>query len=87
MSRNQQGNGCGAPISAQVPEGVWTRLQIVFQQRHILVHRHGLVDEQYVRHVTRARQQLGQRLVLERRDALEALDALEAVVRITSNGS
>jgi len=34
----------GAPISAQVPGAVWSRLQIVFQQRQLLVHRQGIVD-------------------------------------------
>ena len=71
----------GAPISAHVPEAAWSRLQVVFQQRHVLVHRQGIVDEQYVQRVPYARQRVGQRLVLSRRDAERALDALEAVVR------
>lgn len=77
----------GAPISTQVPDAVWSRLQIVFQQRHLLVHRQGVVDEQYIRRVPSARQQPGQRLVLGRRDAEEAFDALEAVVRAAASGS
>lgn len=71
----------GAPISAHVSEAVWSRLQVVFQQRHVLVHRQGIVDEQYIQRVPHARQQVGQRLVLSRRDAEQALDALEAIVR------
>jgi hypothetical protein len=71
----------GAPISAHVPEAAWSRLRVVFQQRHVLVHRQGIVDEQYVRRVPHARQQVGQRLVLSRRDAEQALDALEETVR------
>ena len=54
----------GTPISAQVPQAVWSRLQVVFQQRHVLVHRQGIVDEQYVQRVPHARQQAGQRLVV-----------------------
>ncbi len=77
----------GAPISARVPEVAWSRLQIVFQQRHILVHRQGMVDEQYIQRVPGARLQSGQRLVLGRRDAQEAFDALEAVVRAAATGS
>jgi hypothetical protein len=77
----------GAPISAHVPEAVWSRLKIVFQQRHVLAHRRGIVDEQYVQRVPHARQQVGQRLVLSRRDAEQALDALEAVVRAVATGS
>ena len=77
----------GTPISVHVPAAVWSRLQIVFQQRHVLVHRQGIVDEQYVQRVPRARQQVGQRLVLNRRDAEQALDALEAVVRAVATGS
>jgi hypothetical protein len=71
----------GDSISAHVPEAVWSRLQVVFQQRHVLVHRQGIIDEQYVQRVRHARQQVGQRLVLTRHDVEKALDALEAVVR------
>jgi hypothetical protein len=71
----------GAPISTQVPEVVWSRLQIVFQQRHLLVHRQGVVDEQYLQRVPGARQQPGQRLVVTRQDAEKAFGALETVVQ------
>jgi len=77
----------GTPISARVPGVVWSRLQIVFQQRHLLVHRQGVVDEQYIQRIPGARQQPRQRLVLGRRDAQQAFDALEAVVRVTATGS
>lgn len=76
----------GTAISSHVGEDVWSRLRIVFQQRHVLVHRQGIVDEQYVNAVPEAEQQVGQRLVLDRRDADEALDAVEAVVRAVSAG-
>jgi endogenous inhibitor of DNA gyrase (YacG/DUF329 family) len=71
----------GTAISALVEKDVWQRLQTVFQQRHVLVHQQGIVDQQYVDRVAHARQQPGQRLVLGRPDAEQALDALEAVVR------
>jgi hypothetical protein len=71
----------GTSISGQVPEDVWSRLQVVFQERHVLVHGQGIVDEQYVQRVAHTRQQVGQGLVLSRRDAEQALDALEVVVR------
>lgn len=71
----------GTAISALVEDDVWTRLQTVFQQRHVLVHQQGIVDQQYVDRVPHALQQVGQRLVLGRQDAGRALDALEVVVR------
>jgi uncharacterized Zn finger protein (UPF0148 family) len=77
----------GTSLSAHVPEAVWSRLQIVFQQRHVLVHKQGIVDKQYVQRVPHARQQVGQRLVLSRRDAEQALDVLEAVVQSVATGN
>lgn len=76
----------GTAISLHVGEDVCSRLRIAFQQRHVLVHHQGIVDEQYVNAVPEAEQQVGQRLVLDRRDADEALDAVEAVVRAVSAG-
>ncbi len=75
------GQHCGTTISSLVASDVWLRLQTVFQQRHVLVHRQGIVDDEYVQRVPQARQQVGQRLVLDRADAEQVLDALEAVVR------
>lgn len=75
------GQHCGTIISVLVPANVWNRLQTVFQQRHVLAHRQGIVDDEYVQRVPHARQQVGQRLVLGRADAVQAMDALEAVVR------
>jgi sarcosine oxidase delta subunit len=75
------GQHCGTTLSTRVPADVWSRLQTVFQQRHVLVHQQGIVDAQYVQRVPHAGQQVGQRLVLGREDAEQALDALEAVVR------
>ena len=74
----------GTAISAAVAEDTWEHLQVVFQQRHILIHRQGIVDEEYLRRVPTAPQKVGQRLVLARSDAEQALDALEAVVRAVS---
>jgi hypothetical protein len=76
-----------ASISGSVGEDVWSRLRTVFQQRHVLVHRQGIVDEQYVDAVPQSSQQVGQRLVLSWRDAEQALDALEAVVRAVQDAS
>lgn len=75
------GQHCGTTVSALIPADAWTRLQTVFQQRHVLAHQQGIVDDQYVQRVPHARQQVGQRLVLGRADAVQALDALEAVIR------
>jgi hypothetical protein len=71
----------GVSVSTQVSKDVWSRLQVVFQQRHVLVHKQGIVDDQYVERVPHTRQRVGQRLVLDRSDAEQSPDALEAVVR------
>jgi hypothetical protein len=59
----------------------------VFQQRHVLVHKQGIIDEQYVHRVPHARQHAGQHLILSRRDAEQAFDVLEAVVRTVAIAS
>jgi hypothetical protein len=71
----------GTAISAYVPEAIWSRLQLVFQQRHVLTHKQGIVDEQYVQRLPHTRHKIGQQLVLNRDDGEHALNALEAVVR------
>jgi sarcosine oxidase delta subunit len=75
------GQHCGTTLSALVAADTWSRLQTVFQQRHVLIHQQGIVDQQYVDRVPLARQQVGQRIVLGRADGEQALDALKAVVQ------
>jgi hypothetical protein len=68
-------------LSARVDGDTWERLLVTFQARHVLVHRHGLIDDAYLQRVPAARQRVGQALVITRRDADQALDDFEQLVR------
>jgi len=71
----------GFAISALVDAATWERLQIVAQQRHVLAHNRGIIDQKYLDRVPGARQAVGQKLNVSRADAEAALNALDAVVR------
>ncbi len=70
----------GLRLSALVNSKTWARLLVTFQQRHVLVHRQGLIDDQYLQRVPAARQRVGQALVVTRKEAEQALDDLERLV-------
>ncbi len=75
----------GLRLFALVDSNTWERLLVTFQQRHVLVHRHGLIDDQYVQRVPTARQRVGQALVVTRKEAQQALDDLEKIVQALSS--
>lgn len=67
-------------LRAAVVDDALDRLAVVFEQRHVLVHRHGEVGAQFVERVPTAGLGVGQRLTISRAQAERALDDLEAVV-------
>ena len=67
-------------LRAAVGADVLDRLFVVFEQRHVLVHRHGEVDARFVQRVPNAGLRVGQRLTVSRAQAERGLDDLEAVV-------
>lgn len=71
----------GLRLSALVDSDTWERLLVTFQVRHVLVHRHGLIDDAYLQRVPAARQRVGQALVVTRKDADQALDDVEQLVQ------
>jgi hypothetical protein len=71
----------GRRLSTLVDNTAWERLLVAFQQRHVLVHRHGRIDERYLERVPTARQNVGQVLVVTRKDAEQALNDLEHLVQ------
>jgi endogenous inhibitor of DNA gyrase (YacG/DUF329 family) len=75
----------GLRISALVDSNTWEHLLVTFQQRHVLVHRHGLIDEPYLTRVPTTRQRVGQALVVTRKEAEQALDDLDEVVQALSS--
>jgi hypothetical protein len=60
----------------------WQRLRVVFQQRHVLVHLGGHVDQRYLDRVPGTHLTVGQRLVLSRAAAAQALTDLEQAVGV-----
>lgn len=75
------GEHAGLRLSALVGADTWTRLLMTFQQRHVLVHRHGQIDDQYLQRVPTARQRVGQALVVARKEAQQALDDFERLAQ------
>ncbi len=55
-------------------------LQRLFQQRHLLAHREGIVDQEYVRRSGDATYAPGQRLVIREQSVLQLADLLEKLV-------
>ena len=53
------------------------QLTMVFQQRHLLAHTQGVVDDDYIRKTGDIRYKLGQRLVVKREAVVEALKLVE----------
>ena len=70
----------GFALSDLVSDAAWTALSTVFQQRHVLVHRNGTIDQQFIDRVPNTSQRVGQRLIVGRQDAELALDTLEELV-------
>jgi hypothetical protein len=70
----------GFALSSLVSDADWIALGAVFQQRHVLVHRNGTIDQQFVDRVPNTTQRVGQRLIVGRQDAEHALDTLEELV-------
>jgi hypothetical protein len=71
----------GFALNSLVPSDVWTRLRRTFEQRHVLTHRGGHVDQRYLRRVPGSSLMVGQRLVISRAEAAQALDDLEQLVK------
>ena len=51
-----------------------------FEQRHVLIHRNGRVDQRYLDKVLNTRLSIGQRLVISRDEADQALTDLKQLV-------
>jgi hypothetical protein len=67
-------------VPAVIGTDRWERLRVTFQQRHVLIHLHGHVDQKYLDRVSGSRLTIGQRLVISRARAEQALEDLEAAV-------
>lgn len=56
------------------------RLRRAFQQRHLLAHRQGLVDQDYISKSGDVRYKVGHRIVVRRDTVLEAVDLIEKLI-------
>lgn len=63
----------------------WSRLQRAFAQRHVLLHKGGIIDEKFLSQVPDTTLKLGQRLFVRRVDGEAARDDLDVVVRALSS--
>lgn len=71
----------GSSLHELVEGACFERLRRASEQRHVLVHRHGIVDQRFLDRVAGSTLGVGQRVVISRRDAEQALADLEALVR------
>ena len=55
----------------------WNKLQRYFQQRHILAHKDGIVDDEYRQKTGDRQHQSGQRLVIKESDVMLFTDLVE----------
>lgn len=67
----------GLRYEALVTPNEWGQLQRYFQQRHILAHKDGIVDEEYRQKTGDRQYQSGQRLVIRESDVMRFTDLVE----------
>lgn len=67
----------GVRYEAMLTRKEWSELQRCFQQRHILAHKDGIVDEDYLRKTGDRQYQSGQRLVIKEADVMRFTDLVE----------
>jgi uncharacterized Zn finger protein (UPF0148 family) len=58
-----------------------TRLRICFQRRHLLAHREGIVDDQYIERTGDTRYALGQRIIVRPEHVVELVALVRKLVR------
>jgi len=67
----------GVRYEAMLTPTEWNELQRCFQQRHILAHKDGIVDEDYLKKTGDRQYQPGQRLVIKEADVMRFTDLVE----------
>jgi hypothetical protein len=70
----------GFALSSLVAADVWSRLLRTFEQRHVLTHNGGRVDQRFLDRVPGTGVAVGQRLIVSRSDAEKALNDLELLI-------
>lgn len=67
----------GVRYEAMLSPNEWDELQRFFQQRHLLAHKNGIVDEDYLRKTGDRQYRPGQRLVIKETDVMHFTDLVE----------
>ncbi len=67
----------GARYESMLEPQEWTQVQRYFQQRHILSHKDGIVDKNYLEKTGDRQYQPGQRLVVKESDVMRFTDLIE----------
>lgn len=74
-------NAIGCPTYADVLSGQELgRLHVLFQRRHLLAHREGIVDEQYIQRSGDTRYSLGQRVIVRPEHVIELVKLVRKLV-------
>ena len=60
----------------------WNQLRQYFQQRHILAHKDGIVDEEYLKKTGDSQYKSGQRLVVRELDVMRFVDLVEKLTNV-----
>ena len=58
----------------------WSLLKKMFQQRHLLAHTEGIVDENYLKRSEDSYYSLGQRIVVNKYEVIQLLDIIQKIV-------
>jgi len=74
------GTATGQAYASHLSPGELATLQRAFQQRHLLAHRQGLVDQDYISKSGDTRYKMDQRIVVRRDAVLEAVELIEKLI-------
>lgn len=67
----------GTRYESMITFNEWNELQRYFQQRHILAHKDGIVDEDYLERTGDRQYQIGQRIVIKEADVMRMTNLVE----------
>jgi hypothetical protein len=71
----------GARYEDWLGKAALDRVLVLFQRRHLLAHRDGLVDDKYLQNTEDGTYRVGQRIVVAPRDVAEMADHIEALAQ------
>lgn len=69
----------GVDLAAELPQGVWSGAHIAFMQRHLLAHKAGVVDQQFLNETGGSPSLLGRRLNISASDVYQVAAAVMAI--------